>query len=156
MRGKPVDASRVILSRPNNVAAATTGQSGVPATPAGGNTITVNANQPWTPTGITVRKGDRLSLSTTGQVQLSADSNDVATPDGARSGRYAARSRMPRTLAGALIGRIGTNGQPFGIGSQTSITAPAAGQLFLGVNDDSYADNQGSFQVTIANLGGGR
>jgi hypothetical protein len=149
------EVARVVLSRPETVATATSGQSGV-AAPAGGTTITVNGNQPWTPTGITVRKGDRLSLSSTGEVQLSADTNDVATPDGARSGRYAARARMPRTIAGALIGRIGPNGQPFGIGTQTLIPAPGAGQLFLGVNDDVFTDNQGSFQVTIANLGGGR
>lgn len=149
------EVARIVLARPDN-AVATSGQAATAATPAGGSTITVSGNQPWTPTGITVRKGDLISLSTTGEVQLSTDSNDVATPDGARSGRYAARARLPRTLAGALIGRIGNSGQPFGIGSQTSITAPAAGQLFLGVNDDSFNDNQGSFQVTISNRGGGR
>jgi hypothetical protein len=150
------EVARIVLARPDNVAG-TTGPSTQPAPGVtGGTTITVNGNQPWTPTGITVRKGDLISLSTSGEVQLSADANDVASPDGSRAGRYAARARMPRTLAGALIGRIGLNGQPFGIGSQTSITAPAAGQLFLGVNDDNFNDNQGSFQVSIANRGGGR
>ena len=51
-------------------------------------------------------------------------------------------------LAGALIGRIG-NGAPFAIGNQTSIVAPASGVLFLGVNDDGFADNQGNFQVIV-------
>jgi hypothetical protein len=54
---------------------------------------------------------------------------------------------MKQVLAGALIGRIG-NGAPFAVGNQT-ITAPASGVLFLGVNDDQHADNKGNFQVVI-------
>ena len=55
---------------------------------------------------------------------------------------------MPNTLAGALIGRIG-NGAPFGIGNQTTLVTPAAGQLFLGVNDGDLNDNTGEFRVEI-------
>ena len=50
--------------------------------------------------------------------------------------------------AGALIGRIGT-GRPFGIGDQTSIAAPGAGELLLGINDDHVADNAGAYRVTV-------
>jgi hypothetical protein len=52
---------------------------------------------------------------------------------------------IPGALAGALIGRVG-NGQPFAIGDQTiALPMPAAGQLFLGINDDHCADNRGQF-----------
>jgi hypothetical protein len=140
------EVARIVISKPNN-AVATTGSS----TPsAGGTSITVSGQQPWTPTGITVTKGQTLTFNTSGEVQLSADGNDKATPAGSATGRYAQRSAMPRALAGALIGKIGNNGRPFGIGNQTSIVVPATGQLFLGVNDDSFGDNQGSFQVTIS------
>lgn len=144
------EVARIVMSKPTNTdaAVATTGQ----AIPAGATTITVPGNQNWTATGITVRKGEVLTFTSSGDVQLSADANDKASVDGSRSGRYAARAALPRTLAGALIGRIG-NGTPFGIGSQTTITAPAAGQLFLGVNDDSYGDNTGSFQVSVSRQG---
>lgn len=139
------EVARIVISKPQN-AVATTGSASTPS--AGGNTITVSAQQAWTPTGITVRKGQQLTFSTTGEVQLSADANDKASSTGSTTGRYAQRSAMPRVLAGALIGKIG-NGRPFGIGNQASIAAPDSGQLFLGVNDDSFGDNQGSFQVTI-------
>jgi hypothetical protein len=56
---------------------------------------------------------------------------------------------VPSALAGALVGRIGPNGQPFGIGSGVSVPMPAAGQLFLGINDDGLDDNQGEFRVDI-------
>ena len=49
---------------------------------------------------------------------------------------------------GALIGRIG-NGQPFAIGGQTQIQAPAAGQLFLGINDTHMPDNSARSSVDI-------
>lgn len=140
------EVARIVIAKPEN-AVATSGTAAQP--PAGGTAITVSAQQPWTPTGITVRKGQTLTFNTTGEIQLSPDANDKASSAGSTSGRYAQRSAMPRALAGALIGKIG-NGQPFGIGNQTSIVAPANGQLFLGVNDDSFADNQGSFQVTIS------
>ncbi len=62
---------------------------------------------------------------------------------------------MPGVPTGALIGRIGT-GQPFLIGTASSIAAPAAGQLFLGINDSNVSDNQGSYQVEIQRSATGR
>jgi len=56
---------------------------------------------------------------------------------------------LPAALAGALIGRI-DNGQPFGIGDQTSVRMPASGILYLGVNDDNVSDNSGQFQVVVS------
>jgi hypothetical protein len=140
------EVARIFIARPNNAPTPTT----LPATVAasGSSTISVPANQPWTPTGFAVSKGQTLTFNSTGEIQLSADSNDMASADGARSGRRATRAPVPQALAGALIGRVG-NGQPFPIGEQGTIQMPANGQLFLGINDDGFADNGGSFQVTI-------
>jgi hypothetical protein len=60
---------------------------------------------------------------------------------------------MPNVLAGALIGRVGTNGEPFAIGSGVTIAMPESGQLFLGINDDGFADNQGEIRVDISRSG---
>jgi hypothetical protein len=50
---------------------------------------------------------------------------------------------------GGLIGRVG-NSAPFRIGSSSApIRMPAAGRLFLGVNDDHHADNSGTFNVAV-------
>ena len=139
------EIGRIVLSKPPRaVAASGTTASTIPA----GTGIAVAANQAWTGSGMTVRKGEMLTFNTTGQVQLSTDASDIATPAGSNSGKYAAGAPLPRALAGALIGRIG-NGQPFAIGNQTSIAAPAAGQLFLGINDDHLSDNLGGFRVEI-------
>jgi hypothetical protein len=73
----------------------------------------------------------------------------VATSVGAKSGRMAASAPVKQIPAGALIGRIGATGTPFGIGNLSSIVAPAGGLLFLGVNDDGFGDNSGNFQVVV-------
>jgi hypothetical protein len=140
------EVSRIVIARPENTTTGTTGAATPGAVPGA---ITVNGNQPWTSTGITVRRGQRLNFTTSGEVQLSPDANDVATADGAKTPRYAPNAPLRNVLAGALIGRIGPNGPAFAIGNQTTIVAPAAGILFLGVNDDGFTDNQGSFQVVV-------
>ena len=141
------EVSRIVLSRPANTTG-TTG-SGTSGATASDGSLVVSARQQWTPTGLTVRRGETLRITTTGEIQLSADSNDMASPAGAKSGRYpTANAPMPRVLAGGLLGRIG-NGQPFPIGDQTSLPMPASGQLFLGINDDNLNDNNGEFRVQI-------
>jgi hypothetical protein len=109
----------------------------------------VAANRQWTPTGLVVRQGERISFATTGRITLSTDAADVAGPAGALNQRLAAGAPLPQSLAGALIGRIGS-GAPFGIGDQTSVPMPGSGALFLGINDDEVSDNAGQFYVVIA------
>jgi len=139
------EIARIVLARPNSGVAT----SGSNITPATGSGISVNAKQPWTATGLTVRRGEVLTLNTTGEVQLSSDASDIANAAGSKSGRRINNGPLPNGFAGALVGRIGTNGQPFGIGNATTIPMPAAGQLFLGINDDGFDDNQGEYRVEI-------
>jgi len=140
------EIGRIVLSRPSN-AVATSGTNPNLAS-ASGSGISVSPKQAWTATGLTVRKGEVVTFNATGEVQLSGDSNDVATAFGSKSGRKATNAPLPNVLAGALIGRIG-NGPAFAIGSGVSIPMPAAGQLFLGVNDDGFEDNQGEIRVDV-------
>jgi hypothetical protein len=41
------------------------------------------------------------------------------------------------------------NGAPFGIGNQTEVRMPDAGELWLGVNDSDVNDNRGEFRVEV-------
>lgn len=141
------EINHIVLSRPSS-GVATSGTNPNLQAPSGAG-ITVSPKQAWTATGLTVRRGEVLAINATGEVQLSGDTNDIATPFGSKAGRKAANAPLPNALAGALIGRIGSNGQPFAIGSGVQVPMPAAGQLFLGINDDGYEDNQGEFRVDI-------
>ncbi|MBL8143116.1 MAG: hypothetical protein JNM38_18510 [Acidobacteria bacterium] len=148
-RMRPSDIARIYLGgyprneRPEPAAP----EPDAPAQPGDG--IAVQANQAWTRTGIVVSEGQMVSFTATGQVRLSSDPNDVATPDGARSGRQAPDAPMRGILAGALIGRVGR--ETFGIGGQTqALRMPADGELLLGVNDDAVSDNRGQFNVGVS------
>ena len=55
---------------------------------------------------------------------------------------------LPHELRGALIGRV-ERGAPFSAGPGSTIRIPQTGRLYLGVNDDSFDDNRGQFDVTI-------
>jgi hypothetical protein len=121
-----------------------------PALPANAEGVKVAANQAWVPTGIFVARGQQVTFGAQGDVQLSGDANDRASAAGSTNGRRAPGAPMPAVLAGALIGRVGPNGAPFGIGNQTTaIPMPDAGELFLAVNDDDRNDNAGAFAVTV-------
>ena len=52
-------------------------------------------------------------------------------------------------VRGARRLRIGRGGRPFAIGNLPTVTMPAAGELFLGINDSNVKDNSGFFTVII-------
>jgi hypothetical protein len=144
------DVAQIYFSVPPGAASASAvATSGAQATQLEAGAVSVPGNQSWVDTGIVVRQGQTFNFRTTGQIQLSTDANDVAQSAGAPSGRKAAGAPLPDALAGALIGRVG-NGPAFAIGNQTSISMPANGRLFLGINDDHVADNSGNFSVVIS------
>lgn len=107
--------------------------------------VRVPATATWVSTGLTVRQGDVVSFDARGEVQLSDNAADRARVPG--TNRMAPGSPLPGTNAGALIGRIGSSGRPFGIGDQTTLTMPETGVLYLAVNDDERRDNAGEFIV---------
>ncbi len=109
--------------------------------------VRVAATSSWVSTFVKVKKGDRVSFASSGQVQLSDNPEDRAMPPGSK--RVARNSPLPTVGAGALIGRIGTSGTPFGIGDQQSVPMPADGVLYLAVNDDERTDNAGEFVVVV-------
>jgi len=111
--------------------------------------VTVNAQQRWTDTGITVRQGDIIRFQSSGQIQMSDNASDMAGTAGSLSRRMAPDAPISGVFAGALIGKIGAY-SAFAIGDQGQITAPASGRLYLGVNDDYLQDNRGEFVVSMS------
>lgn len=128
------------------------GSGGTAVTPpAAGSGYTVSSQQHWSPTGVLLNRGEVFTVKASGEISIGGGDNPKSTPGGA--GRMDPANPIPGVPTGALIGRI-ANGQPFVIGTETRVTAPAAGQLFLGVNDTNVADNQGAYQVEIQRTGG--
>ncbi|MGE0131628.1 MAG: hypothetical protein AB7U82_26395 [Blastocatellales bacterium] len=117
-------------------------------------TVTVYANQPWTDTGINVEPNTTYEITAEGTIDIGNRSN--SNPDGNRNANLNTSSYpMNDVGVGALIGKIryrdGRDSNLVFIGSRG---APATepneyGRLFLGVNDDFFRDNKGSYRVTI-------
>lgn len=118
-------------------------------TPGARQVIVIDPRGPWTATPLVLAPGDIVTFEASGTVYLNEARTDVADPSGARDGRTAAASPLPRQPAGALIARIG-NGPAFLVGGSTrGFRATTAGTLYLGVNDDFLDDNSGQFYVTV-------
>ena len=107
-------------------------------------------------TGIDLRSGDQVTITSTGSVTAGRRAG-VVSPEGGRQSAGAVFGAtgypVPTAGVGALIGYIlssnGQTSQPFYVGNQLTFTVPADGRLFLMVNDDNYSDNSGSFSARI-------
>jgi hypothetical protein len=117
--------------------------------------VRVDANQPWSDTGVDVKVGDLVSFQGNGQIAFGQSSGQTAGLDGksdVRSPNYPV-SAMP---VGGLIGKV-ANSAPVPIGSnQQPIRMPASGRLMLGVNDNEMNDNSGFFSVIVTRTGQNR
>jgi len=129
----------------------TRGDDGV-GTPSEGRSrmVTVAARQPWTDTGLDVVEGDILQFRSEGVIQWGRGRGDG--PAGETNSPIDERRPIPARPGGALIGRIGPSASDvFYIGNDRgSFRVRNGGRLYLGVNDDDFRDNSGSFQVRIA------
>lgn len=106
-----------------------------------------NANNGWTNSGLVVRRGQRLRISSSGRVSLGK--GRFSTPGGVAT--IPDNDKLMRTEStGALIGVIGDDNDDFIlIGERREFVAQRDGVLFLGVNEGDLADNTGSYDVVI-------
>jgi hypothetical protein len=144
---------RIYLARPPE-AAPSTPAAATPPEPAAGGYRAV-ANQRWTTTNITVRRGQRVQFTASGEVELAAGGAVRCGPAG--SGNRDAGAPIPGVPTGTLIGRVDpgrvrTAANPFVIGAGATVVMPNDGVLTLGVNDGELSDNRGAFDVRITVL----
>ena len=116
--------------------------------------ITVNGNQQWTDTGINVEPNMTFTITAEGSIQI--DSQNRSNPDGNRAANIGSLTYpMNEVGVGALIGKIhyrdGGDSNLIFIGSHGEATSEPneRGSLFLGINDEYFRDNSGSYRVTV-------
>lgn len=110
-------------------------------------TVVVSGRSGWTDTTIDLESGDVVSFAANGIVYHSEHDTAKAGPDGVD--KLFPSSYLPDKNHAALLGKLGTRGEPFVIGSRRTYVAPAPGRLFLGVNDTDPSDNSGQFTVEV-------
>jgi len=100
--------------------------------------------------GLRVERGDKITVAADGTITMTPWGNQaMSTPDGAPNyGWY-----QPNKIAGgALVGRIGPQGNVFRIGSKHSFTADRTGTLQLAVAIQGDPQNQqfpGEYRVKV-------
>jgi hypothetical protein len=95
-------------------------------------------------TGIDLGKGDKITIRASGTVHIRSW-NITVSPDGNKS--YS--SHFPGIQAGALMGRIGTNGPLFLIGSNYKGVAGRSGRLYLGIGVRPNYSGTGDFRAKV-------
>lgn len=116
-------------------------------------TVTVRGIEPWTDTSIDVSVGDKVDLTASGTIRNNAGNPNIS-PDGQYADGYGPIAPcpyvvpLPTTACWSLIARL-DEGSPFAVGSGASFTATSSGRLFLGVNDEFFADNSGAWTVDV-------
>ena len=113
--------------------------------------VDIPATQAWVDTGIDLQEGDVLRIVAEGTINYT--SSKTCGPEGGdRDWRDLIRALPVNDKGrGALIGKMGEGGAvlAFYVGERADLTVERRGRLFLGINDDNYGDNSGSFKVRI-------
>jgi hypothetical protein len=109
-------------------------------------TVKVIAAADWTSTELRVRKGQRVSISANGEVDLGG--NRMSNPDGTKISDT--RKLIADKPTGALIAVVGDDNDDFVfIGRDHEFTAAHDGILFLSVNEGNLKDNNGSYTARV-------
>lgn len=148
------EVRRIYLSRPAE-AAPSAAATPVPLPGPASSGYRADANQRWSTTNISVRRGQRVQFTGSGEVELAAGGAVRCGPAG--SGNRDAGAPMPGVPTGTLIGRVDPGrlrvvANPFVIGAGATVAMPNDGVLTLGVNDGELSDNRGAFDVRITVL----
>ncbi len=145
------------LSSPANVT-----RGSMPDESRSASSIVVSAAQVWTDTDYTIRAGQTITITGSGDIiaytpgRGDTDAAAEVGPEGTfLFSDDAADREFPLPAGGlgpapcfGLIARIG-DGEPFFVGRGRSITADRSGRLQLGINDYDVSDNAGQFLVEV-------
>ncbi len=112
--------------------------------------VRVVAARDWTSSNLTVRPGVEIWFTVgDDSVSYCSSSTEPSTAHGTVNNE---KTNLPVSDANtcSLIGKIGNDGKPFFIGNQRkAFISETSGQLLLGINDSTFEDNKGQFDVFV-------
>lgn len=113
--------------------------------------LAISANQEWVDTGVDLEENDVIRIVAEGTINYTT--SKTCGPGGGERDWADLVRQLPVNDKGrgALIGKMGTGGAvlAFFVGERAEFKVERKGRLFLGINDDDYRNNSGSFQVRI-------
>jgi hypothetical protein len=111
------------------------------------NDIRIYAYRDWQSTGLRLHEGDLLLLKAEGSWLYTP--GEYHGPEGHRHYRAPSFYPLPSVPGGALIGRIGDEGDPRYVGDRVRWRAQSSGMLYLRIDDDILSDNEGFVTVDV-------
>jgi len=121
-------------------------ETGDAMAPLAERSVSIAAAADWTSTEVRVQRGQRVSISASGEVDLG--NNQRSSPNGIALND--SRKLMLNRPTGGLIAVIGDDNDDFVfIGSGSEFVATHSGVLFLSVNEGNLKDNNGSYIAKI-------
>lgn len=120
--------------------------------------IVVDTRIGWKSTGVLLAEARAYHFKVSGHIAHSAFSGEHPAEGNPQPISPRSKIRNCENFnVGALVGKIGLNGQPFAVGHGDTVhTFPESGILFLAINDWPSFDNRGEFTVLVfpSRLGG--
>jgi hypothetical protein len=118
-----------------------------------GKAYTVSGKSDWFDTGIDVKEGQLFTVDSNGKIICTLKDKKYCNPDGAVPYTRWGNKPLLDVGTGALIGRIGEDpSESFFIGKNQEVYVFRSGRLYLGINDDNTADNEGFYRVRIREI----
>lgn len=113
--------------------------------------ISGNDTKGWVNTGVSVKPGDKFSISATGKIILKSLSGGAYNPDGYVSGtKDGAYTDDMTTKYGSVIYRIGEYGEIKQAGTKLDATADTEGVVYISIYETVYdKGNSGSYAVKV-------
>ena len=113
-----------------------------------GHKATIQANEPWQPSGVQVKSGDALKILAIGKWSAAPAFGVWSGPEGLSKDLG---KEVPWIPLAALMGKIGEKGKPFEVGPEVELKASGNGELFFAINDPFpwVKDNSGTMQVSV-------
>lgn len=132
---------------------------------AASKNISGNTNGGWLKTGITLKSGQRFTITSSGEVTLASLSNSKYKPDGSSKAEGAADFTKPYNSGegdeyssggyptyGQVVYKIGeTSTENLKAGAKFSGTAKTSGMLMIAIYETVYnANNKGAYNVKVS------
>ena len=111
------------------------------------DSIRIFAYRDWQSTDLLVEQDDLLTINAEGNWLYTP--GEYHGPEGHRRYVSPAFYPLPGVPGGALIGRIGEEGEPFHVGKSLRWRAERDGLLYLRIDDDILSDNEGYVTVEV-------
>jgi hypothetical protein len=111
------------------------------------DSIRIFAYRDWQSTGLRVHQDDVLTIEAEGSWLYTPE--EYHGPGGHRRFGSPDFYPLPGVPGGALIGRIGEEGEPFYVGERARRQVQRDGLLYLRIDDDILSDNEGYVTVQV-------